>query len=574
MAKPKTIMLKKKRAAAAKKLTQLRAKQKKLRADEEALLAQLEAVQDEVPADLETQIDDLTAQQTEVNDQIGELVDELSNLDEQLDAVAEELDNPADDGSDDEEDPGAARAQAVSPARRAAPRTGNFRCRSRCFRSRSERDAFYNSPSVKAFLQRVRALPSGGSKTRGVTGAQLTIPQEILDILRDNLNEYSKLVSKVRLRPVSGTARQNIVGKVPEGVWMEMAGVLNSLEFKITDVETDGYKVGGFIPIDNYILADSDLNLGEEIMYMLGQAIGYALDKGIVFGLGPNSHMPVGIVTRLAQTAKPGYWGDTQGDWTDLHSTNVLKLNLAAQTGTSFFVPFLQGLGKVKPTYTADGLIWICNEATKKDLLIRSLEYNSSAAIMAGFDNTMPIIGGEFITLEFMPDKMVCGGYGGEYLLVEREGGTFAVSDQAMFVQDKTVYKGTARYDGQPVSGEAFVAVTYDNSDVTTSMKFAPDYANTSANSLVVTSAAGSSKSGTTVLTVAGTVNSSNTLKALVGAPASVSKGDEVDDKWATVVSGSTAIEAATGSGVTVVELDDKNKVISIGYCASVTAKA
>ena len=61
------------------------------------------------------------------------------------------------------------------------------------------------------------------------------------------------------------------------------------------------------------------------------------------------------------------------------------------------------GLGKVKPTYTADGLIWICNEATKKDLLIRSLEYNSSAAIMAGFDNTMPIIGGEFITLEFMP---------------------------------------------------------------------------------------------------------------------------------------------------------------------------
>lgn len=577
MAKAKTIVLKKKRAAAAKKLTQLRARQKKLRADEEALLTQLEAVEEEVPADLEQQIDDLTAQQTDVNDQIGELVDELSNLDEQLDAVAEELDAPADDTSDpadDEEDDGT-RAHLGTASRRArtASRPASFRCRSRCFASRGERDAFYARPNVRSFLQRVRALGGSVTNKRGVTGAQLTIPLDILDILRDNLNQYSKLITKVRLRPVSGQARQNIIGKVPEGVWMEMAGVLNNLEFRITDIETDGYKVGGYIPIDNYILADSDLALGEEIMYMLGQAIGYALDKGIVFGLGPNSHMPVGIVTRLAQTAKPGYWGDNQGDWTDLHSSNVLKLLLADKTGETFFVPFLQGCAKIKPTYTADGLIWICNEATKMDLLVRSLAYNSSAAIMAGFDNSMPIIGGEFITLEFMPDKMVVGGYGGEYLLVEREGGTFAVSDQAMFVQDKTVYKGTARYDGQPVSGEAFVALTYDNSDVTTTMAFAPDYANTSANSLVVTSAAGTT-SGTTVLTVAGAVNSANKLMAFVGAPAAVSRGDVPDGKWETIVSGTTAIKAPTGSGVTVVELDDAGRVISVGYCASVTAKS
>ena len=105
-----------------------------------------------------------------------------------------------------------------------------------------------------------------------------------------------------------------------------------------------------------------------------------------------------------------------------------------------------------------------------------------------------------------------------------------------MFVQDKTVYKGTARYDGQPVSGEAFVALTYDNSDVTTTMAFAPDYANTSANSLVVTSAAGTT-SGTTVLTVAGAVNSANKLMAFVGAPAAVSRGDVPDGKWETIVS-------------------------------------
>ena len=56
---------------------------------------------------------------------------------------------------------------------------------------------------------------------------------------------------------------------------------------------------------------------------------------------------------------------------------------------------------------------------------------------MAGLDNTMPIVGGEIITLEFIPDHQVIGGYGGEYVLVEREGGTFASSDLPLFVQDK-----------------------------------------------------------------------------------------------------------------------------------------
>lgn len=565
MAKNKLI-LKKQRSLTAKKLTEARARAKKLRADEDALAQQLEAVQDEIPADLEEQLQNISDAQTETDDLIGELVDTLQSLD---DALAELEDAPpAEEPPMD--DPSTARSAARPASRRSVPTASNFRCRSRCFSSRSSRDAFYGNPAVKDFLQRVRAIP--GTGRRAVTGAQLTIPTVMLDLLRDNLDQYSKLLPHVRLRPVSGEARQNIVGKIPEGVWMEMNGVLNDLEFRLTDVETDGYKVGGFIPIDNYILRDSDIALGEEIMYMLSQSIGYALDKGIVFGLGPNSHMPVGIVTRLAQTAKPGYWGDNQGDWTDLHSSHVLKLNLASTVGTDFFIPFLGALSKAKPTYTTNGKIWIVNDATRQDILIRSLAYNANAALMAGFDNTMPVVGGEIITLEFMPDHMIVGGYGGEYLLAERDGGTFGSSDAPLYIQDKTVFKGTARYDGQPVSGEAFVAMTYDNTDVLTTMDFAYDHANTNPNSLIVTSAA--STSGNTILTVAGAVSAANTLMAFVGAPASIRMGDIPGDGWITIVSGTTKVKAATGSGVTVVELDKDGKVISIGYCASVTAGA
>ena len=557
---PKNVLLlKKQRSLKNKKLIELRAKAKKLRADEEALQQQLEAVEDEIPADLEAQIEELTAAQTEVNDQIGTLVDELAALDATLSEVDDAISEPSPD-----EDTG-------MRSRRSAVPEGAFRSRSRCFASRTSRDAFYASQPVKEFLQRVRTmLPVN---RRGVKGAELSIPDVMLEVLRDNLNQYSKLISKVRLRNVSGTARMNIIGKVPEGIWMEMAGALNELTFSITDIETDGYKVGGFIALDNFLLSDSDLALGEEIMYMLGQSIGLALDKAIVFGKGKNSKMPTGIVTRLAQVSEPADWGENRAPWTDLHTSNVLQLNLATNNGVDFFRPLLTALAKAKPTYTTDGKLWIMNELTAQDLKIRALEFNSNAALVSGVENVMPIIGGEIVTLEFMPDHMIAGGYLSEYLLVEREGGSFAASDLPMFLADKTVYKGTARYDGQPIEGEAFVAVTYDNTAVTTSMSFSSDYANERPNALVVTSAAGVT-SKTTVLTVAGVRSSGNRLAAKIGSAADVTMGRALSGGgWEDIKSGVTEVKATTGNGVTVVELDEDGKAVSVGYIASVTAR-
>lgn len=559
MAKNK-LLLTKKRSAAAKKLTERQAEKKRLTTRAAALDAQLDEVTDEVPAELEQQVQEVADSLESVTSEIAALEQEISDLDAEISEIDDQLPGDTTNRS----------ANRTRDGPVSAPSAARFRCRSRCFETRTQRDAFYAQGPVKNFLQRIRSMAAVG--TRSARGAELTIPTEVLDILRDNLNQYSKLITKVRLRTVSGHARQNIIGKVPEGVWMEMAGALNNLEFKITDIETDGFKVGGFIPIDNYILADSDIALGEEIMYMLGQAIGYALDKAIVFGLGPNSKMPVGFVTRLAQTAQPVYWGQNQGDWTDLHSSNILQLNLAALDGTAFFIPFLTALAKAKPTFTTDGKIWVMNDATRQDILIRALAFNANAALMSGIENTMPVVGGEIITLEFMPDHMVAGGYGGEYLLVERDGGTFASSDAPLFIQDKTVFKGTARYDGQPTSGEAFMAATYDNTAPTTKLDFSSDYANTSPNALVVTSAAGGS--GETKLTVAGAVDATNTLMAFVGAPVAIAKGMVPGKEWTEIASGVTAIAATTGMGAIVVELDEAGKVISIGYCASVTAGA
>ena len=445
-----------------------------------------------------------------------------------------------------------------------------FQSRSRCFTTRAARDAFYGRTEVREFLGRVRTLLGNQpASRRAVTGADLTIPTIILDIIRDNLNKYSKLLPYVSLKPVSGRSRQNVIGDIPEGVWMEMTGALNDLTFTINDVEMDGFKVGGIIIIPNSYLEDSDINLGEEILYMLGQSIGMALDKAIVYGKGSGQKMPIGIMTRLAETSQPAYWDANRMPWIDLHSANVVKLNILSETGTTFFSPLLAALAKAKPKKDLGERVWIMNEATRTTLMIKAMAFNSAAALVSQLNDTMPVLGGKIVTLDFMTDNNIVGGYLARYLLAERQGSSFGYSDLPLYIQDKTVFKGTARYDGQPIFGESFVAVTIDNTNVVTEMDFAADYANQGMNALIVTAAAGSAV-GKTVLTVSGAVADSPTLKYKASQlPAGINVGDQVTD-FSDLTSGSTAITAAAGTPITVVELDSSGRVISLGYVTSV----
>ena len=215
----RTVMLNKKRTQLQAQLKQLRAKRKKLRADEEELQAKIDALE-EVTPELEQQVDDLTQQQTEVDDQIADLQDQIDEVTAQIDELEGSEPTP-DDGGDGSRAGGG--ATVVRGAQLRTVESGRFSCRSRCFASRAARDAFYQRPAVKSFVDRARAMLGGVSnhQRRSVNGAELSIPTDVLDLIRDNLNEYSKLISRVRLRPIRGNARQNVMGDIPEGVWME-----------------------------------------------------------------------------------------------------------------------------------------------------------------------------------------------------------------------------------------------------------------------------------------------------------------------------------------------------------------
>jgi len=328
---------------------------------------------------------------------------------------------------------------------------------------------------VKVFLTRAREMK--GQK-RAVSGTDLLIPDVLLGILRDNMHRYSKLMSKVYLKPVAGTTRQRIAGSIPEGVWTEAVGALNELSLSFNQIEVDGYKVGGYIAIANSILEDSDINLATEIMDALGQAIGFAVDKAILFGTG--TKMPIGIATRLAQTSEPSNWGANAPTWTDLHSTNILKLNPASYaTNELFFAALMLYASVAKANYSNGQKWWAMNSKTWYTLLSKTVTFNAAGALVGAQQQTMQIIDGEVVILEFISDYDIIGGYGSLYLLVERAGVQLAESEHVFFLQEQTVYKGTARYDGKPVFGEAFVMININNGNATTSKTFAGDVANT-----------------------------------------------------------------------------------------------
>jgi len=462
----KVLLLRNKLSAVNATLAQLREQAAALETRESELAADIEAAQtDDERAACETAIGEFEADRDKVTADIEAAEADAASLTEQIEAAeanAAEARSAAHTNPTHHTERGAHNTMPTNTAGDARSRFYGM--------TYAQRDAFFARDDVTAFLTRTREMLG---QQRAVSSAALGIPEVMLDIIRDNINRYSKLIGYTRLRQVRGKARQNIVGTVPEAVWTEMVGTLNEMTITINQVETDGYKVGGYVFVSNcYLEDDNNIGLATEILDQLGQAIGYALDKAILFGTG--TKMPVGIATRLAAAASPAWWGTNQGTFTNLSTSNVKKLNIAAKNGAEFYADLIGALGVADTKYSAGKPVWVCNHKTHIDLQAKALAFNSAAALTAGVTSELPVIGGQIVELDFVPDNQIMGGYMDLYLLAEREGTTLEQSTEVKFIEDQTAFKATARYDGK-----AFVIVRYDNTAATTSLTFASDAANT-----------------------------------------------------------------------------------------------
>ena len=347
------------------------------------------------------------------------------------------------------------------------------------------RSAIFAQDDVKEWLGEFR---SAMKEKRAITNIGLTIPEVMLGVLRQNIEGYSKLLKHVNLRRASGEGRMLVVGNVPEAIWTECCANLNELALTFNDVSVDCFKISGFYALCLANYEDSDIDLANEILSALGQAIGLGVDKAILYGGNSytsgsdtitNANMPLGIVTRLVQTAQPTGYSATERAWADLHTTNVKAITAANSTGIKLFQGIIDAVGNVSSKYAREDMTWVMNRKTFTKLQVEAMSINAAGAIVSGMGNSMPVIGGSVELLDFVPDNVIVAGYYENYLMVERAGEKFASSEHVRFLQDQIVFKGTARYDGKPVIAEAFAAIAINGGSVSAgAVAFAQDTAN------------------------------------------------------------------------------------------------
>ena len=462
----KALMLRKKLDDVKKQLEAIRAKSEEFATREAELEADIAAAStDEEKAAVEEAIDKFETEKSENEEQAKALEKECEDLERELQETEQKTNTPPPASTD-----GESRGKEFSgmnlefTTKRARELFGKM--------SIEQRTAMFEREDVKSFNEQVR---NAIKEKRALSDVGILVPKVYLGLIRENIERYSKLYRHVFVRPLGGEGRLSIMGGIPEAVWTEMCAKLNELDLGFNEVEVDGYKVGGFIPVCNAILEDSEIDLAAEIITVLGQAIGKALDKAILYGKGVK--MPLGIVTRLCQTSAPENQSPKARPWVDLSTTNVKELN-AALEGITLYRQFMLDASAAKGKYSRGEKVWVMNETTYTQLKATMMNVNAAGAVVSSINGTLPVIGGIVEVLDFIPDNIVIGGYFDLYLLAERAGTRIGQSEHVRFLDDQTVFKGTARYDGLPVIAEGFVVLGLNGTTPTADMLFAPDEAN------------------------------------------------------------------------------------------------
>lgn len=350
--------------------------------------------------------------------------------------------------------------------------------RNKFFRNVENINEMFQREDIKAYLGEVRSCIKN---KRELTNVGLTIPEVFIGIIKENVFEYSKLYKHVNVQSISGNGREVVQGTVSEAIWTECCAVLNEMSLAFNDVEVECYKVAGYYKVCNAVLEDNDIDLATKLLEALSQAIGLAVDKAILYGRNSitTQKMPLGVVSRLAQTEQPATYPATARAWENLSATNIISI-AAGLSGAALFEQIVLASGAAKSDYSRGELVWVMNRKTYTKLVAKTISVDAQGRVVSGVSDRMPVIGGVIEVLNFVPDNTIIGGFFDLYLLGERAGAKFAQSEHVFFIQDQTAFKGTARYDGQPVIAEAFVVIGLEGTTPSASaVAFAPDKANT-----------------------------------------------------------------------------------------------
>lgn len=294
---------------------------------------------------------------------------------------------------------------------------------------------YYERAEVKEFYDKVRNL-------RAVTGAELTIPDIIVNRIMDITGDYATVYPLVDHVTASGTTRILIDTDTTPATWTEACGAIPEGNVgTITNVDFDGFKVGKIVFVDNCLLEDSIINLDEYVTKKIARSLAMALDKAILLGEGATAKQPDGIIPKLNASNKKTIEADA----------NMLK-NL------------VKGVGMVDTGEDAVGeIVAVMKRSTYYN---RIMEYTIHTDANGNVVGKLPnlnkpdLLGIRVEFNNFMPEDAVLFGDFEKYTLVERNDISIDNSIHVKFSADQTAFRGKGRFDGKPTNADAFALVT------------------------------------------------------------------------------------------------------------------
>lgn len=456
-------------------LAALEAKDADFRAQEDELLADVDAAQTKEEREaVEAAADEYDNALADHNAAKAKLTESIAALEKELDELEKPMPAPAKAGAEKHNE----RMNTSMISLPTNIRTLAAGIRVLDVLPQASQQAIMADPETTQFLANVRDLAKKAQAS--VTGADVGIPTNILPLLTENRYRYSKLYNRVMVRTVRGEAHQPIAGLAPEAIYMDCCDQLNELNFQYSMVPVTCRMLGGFVMVCNSLLQETDFDLLADLIEMMSQSLGYAKDKGILYGKGGTYGMPLGIVTRLAQQSKPDNYPPNAPAWVDLHESHILTIDGNSLDGAAFWAALRIAGGNTFSSYARGEVSWVMNSKTYAFLESKAIATTAGGQWVALIGGRLPIVSGQIDVLEFLPDGDIIGGYWQLYLLAQHETTVLGTdrTGATLRIKNATLIYAYERFDGTPLIPEAFVAMNIMGNAVTTAMEFPANSAN------------------------------------------------------------------------------------------------
>lgn len=364
---------------------------------------------------LETEIGEIETEQTTVEGEKKTVEDEIAALETELEEVSQ-------------------RAAIPAKQTRTIDKGEGEKMNRLQVREMLKSGEYFKHKDVTEFYEKFKNL-------RAVTGADLTIPEIVVNRIMDIIGDYATLYPLVDKIRVNGTARILIDTDTTAATWTEQRNALPVGDVgTIATLDFDGFKVGKVTFVDNFLLQDSVINLDSYVSRKIARAIALALDVAILNGTGAAGFQPAGIIPAIPVPNQVDVAADAP-------LVDFLKPIGLIDTG-------IDQVGEVvavmrRSTYYNRFLAFSVNVNSAGDQVgkLPNLTRPDLVGIRVVFNNAMAV------------DEVLYGDFE-NYTLVERENITIDQSEHIRFVEDQQAFRAKGRFDGKPTKPEAFVLVT------------------------------------------------------------------------------------------------------------------